>query len=353
MGALGGLLGIGGGNAPGAGNVGSTDAQRNLASAYFNDALGKQATYANQQAQGIGNQNAVFQQQQDLANALQQQTQGGGPNPALQQLANTTGQNVSQQAALMAGQRGAGANVGLMARQAAGVGAGVQQQAVGQGALMRMQQQLAAQQQLQQQQQNMGNIANTQSAQQLQGISNLGNMTLNNQGQMLGAMANAQALNSQAQQGQAQRQGQFIGGLGNAAGAALGTLGGSGEMSEWEANGGHYAVGGQVSSGPQSSFAKHLLGLNAPQKSEGGLVDIVVSPGEKIVPPEQVNSAAKGMAQGQTVPGKAKVSGDSQKNDTVPMKVPPGTVVVKRTMAKNSRDSATFVRNVLAKRGRK
>ena len=43
-----------------------------------------------------------FRQGQDLANQLSEQAQGRGPNPALAQLQQTTGQNVANQAALMA-----------------------------------------------------------------------------------------------------------------------------------------------------------------------------------------------------------------------------------------------------------
>lgn len=118
------------------------------------DAQGQQQAFlaAIQAQNGLGNQSSVFNQYQNVAN-------GTGPNPAQAMLNNATGQNVAQQAALMAGQRGASQNVGLMARQAAQQGAGIQQQAVGQGASMQAQQSLNAMA-------GMGNIANTQAAQQ-------------------------------------------------------------------------------------------------------------------------------------------------------------------------------------------
>ncbi len=103
-------------------------------------------------ASGLQN---VLGQQQATAGQLQGIANGTGPNPAQAALNNATGQNIASQAALMAGQRGAGANVGLMARQAAQQGAGIQQQAVGQGAEMQAQQQLAALGQLSGQQQAM------------------------------------------------------------------------------------------------------------------------------------------------------------------------------------------------------
>ena len=112
---------------------------------------------ASQQAlAGYGSAQGIQAQQQGLANQLQAETQGGGPNPAQAALAQNTGTNVANQAALMAGQRGAGANAGLIARQAAQQGASTQQQAVGQAANLQAQQQLAAQQELQQQQATMG-----------------------------------------------------------------------------------------------------------------------------------------------------------------------------------------------------
>ncbi len=89
------------------------------------------------------------------ADMLQGIANGTGPNPAQAMLNQQTGANVAQQAALMAGQRGAGANVGLMARQAAQQGAGIQQQAVGQGATMQANQSLGAIGQMGAQQQAM------------------------------------------------------------------------------------------------------------------------------------------------------------------------------------------------------
>jgi hypothetical protein len=105
-------------------------------------ALGQQQSFLNALGAqgGIGNQANVFQQQQQLANQLGQQAMGGGPNPALAQLQGTTGQNISNQAAMMAGQRGGGANAGLMARQIGNMGANVQQQAGNQAAVLRAQQ---------------------------------------------------------------------------------------------------------------------------------------------------------------------------------------------------------------------
>lgn len=105
---------------------------------------------------GYGQAQELQGQEQNLANTLQSQAAGGGPNPAQAALAQNTGNNVSQQAALMAGQRGSGANAGLIARQAAMQGVATQQNATGQAATLQAQQTLAAQQALQQQQALMG-----------------------------------------------------------------------------------------------------------------------------------------------------------------------------------------------------
>lgn len=124
-------------------------------------ATGNQQALAQQQAlvqalqaqNGIGNQSNIY-------NQLQGVVSGTGPNPAQAQLAQATGANTANQAALMAGQRGAGSNVGLMARQAAQQGAANQQSAAGQAATLQANQSLNALQ-------SAGNIANTQVANQM------------------------------------------------------------------------------------------------------------------------------------------------------------------------------------------
>lgn len=188
--------------------------------------LGNQAgAMANQQAlahdmavqNGVGNQGSVFGQQQALANQLQGMANGSGPNPAQAQLAQQTGANTANQAALMAGQRGAGANSGLMARQAGQIGAANQQQAVGQGATLQAQQQLAAIQALQNQQGAMGNLANAQVGQQMgqnaqvaglanqqvgqqqQGIQNFNQAAQSQQANLLGAQGQNNATNASMQ----------------------------------------------------------------------------------------------------------------------------------------------------------
>lgn len=131
---------------------GTNTAQLNTAYGGVQGALGAQTNLANtvapQAATAVGNQNAIAAQELAMS-------QGQGPNPAQTELNTATGQNVAAQAALMAGQRGASANVGQIARESAQQGAATQQQAVGQAATLEAQQQIAAQQ-------NLTNLSNNQ-----------------------------------------------------------------------------------------------------------------------------------------------------------------------------------------------
>lgn len=131
--------------------------------------------------QGIANQSNVYNQYQGIAN-------GTGPNPAMAQLNQTTGQNVANQSAMMAGQRGANANVGLLARQAAQQGAATQQQAVGQGATLQANQSLAALGQ-------MGSIAGQQVGQQATATSGLSQAQQQEQANLLGGLGNQNSAN--------------------------------------------------------------------------------------------------------------------------------------------------------------
>jgi hypothetical protein len=356
--------------------------------------LNQQQAFLNalQAQNGIGNQSSVFAQQQGLANQLGQQAQGQGPNPALAQLSNTTGQNVSNQASLMASQRGASANTGLIARQAAQQGAGVQQQAAGQAAVMRAQQQLAAQQQLQAQQAQMAGLSTQQVGQQA-GASQVYNQALQGQQQMLlnalsqhnqanvGMQGNINSANAGIQQslisGQAgiagvnaQAQGNLIGGTIGGAGAAM--MAAHGGMVKG------YAEGGEVS-GPQSFAGKFLKGFGSSFQSDqppmfqagqtmgkglGMGMNSLFSPqpeDQSIIPQNQYATAfsrggmsSKNLKSGGKVPGQAKVSGDNLKNDTVPAMLSPKEIVIPRsiTMSEDAPEKAAkFVAAILAREG--
>ncbi len=337
---LGGALGLGGqgtGWKPQQANLLQTATPEQLAAAQsgVQSGLGQQQSFLNalQGQNGIGNQSQVFAQQQALANQLQQQSMGQGPNPAQQMLANATGQNVAQQAALMGSQRGAGANAGLMARQASQQGAGIQQQGAGQAALMGAQQQIAAQQQLQNQQQMMAGLAGQQVGQQGNALNSLNQFQQGNQGQMLNAAGNlnsanvSQTNNSNTIQGQLQGQqakqgGQLLGGLMGAAGAAF----------------------------PMYTMAAKGLGAMAgAQKAfDGG--EILNKGGQ---PHQHYHEYLSNFEAGGAVGGQALVKGDSPKNDVVPAMLSPKEIVLPRsiTMDKNAPDKAReFVMAIMARK---
>jgi len=345
--------------------------QINQANQGVNNALAQQQAFVNavNGANGIGNLSSVYGQLQGVAN-------GTGPNPAQAMLAQATGANVANQAALMAGQRGAGANPALIARQAAQAGAGVQQNAAGQAATLQANQSLNALGQL-------GGIAGLQAGMQQGALSGLNQYALAGQGQQLNAGQGLNQTNLAQQQGvntinaglagQTQKlQGQLIGGAlsglsgglsslagggGGAASGGPGAIGGGGAASTMFAG----ATGGKVSDtgigsnpviGPRSMLGKHLT------MSQGGKVPALLSPGEKYLDPKQAKEVASGKKSisetGKTIPGKAKVKGDSLKNDTVKAKLDAGGVVVKRSVM-NSPDvvdkAHAFVSAVMAQHG--
>lgn len=302
-----------------------------------------------------------LQKQTDIYNQYGNIASGQGPNPAQAMLANATGANVANQAALMAGQRGAAANPALIARQAAQQGAGIQQQAAGQGAALQAQQQLAALG-------AQGSLANTmvgnQATQQQNAVGNAGNIA-----QMgLGANQHAIDFNAQQQAARQQQQGQLVGSLMGAAGTALaGPLGGAiggmfGGSSPVDYNSldiqkqRGFAEGGDVKAGPQSYISHHFLGM-----AHGGKVPAMVSPGEKYLKPEDVKKVEKGanpMKVGEKIPGKPKVDGakNSYANDTVHKTLDEGGIVLPRSVTKSKnpeKAAADFVAAILAKNGKR
>lgn len=157
-----------------------------------NNAYNQQAAFAQALTaqNGAGNQGQVFAQQQALNNQLQGVANGTGPNPAMAQLNQTTAQNIGNQAALMAGQRGVGQNAGLLARQQAMNGANIQQQAVGQGATLQSQQQLNALGAIGSNLNNSGTLATNQVAGTNTALGNAGTMADQQQANILGAINN-------------------------------------------------------------------------------------------------------------------------------------------------------------------
>jgi hypothetical protein len=296
----------------------------------------------------------ALESQKLVQEQLRNQMAGTGPSVAQRQLAQATGQNVAQQAALLAGQRGASQNVGLAGRTIGQLGTQAQQQSAGQAATLRAGEQLAAQQRLADL--ASGQLGQVQQAQQtgLQG-------TLGAQQNVMNALGQY----NQAQQQAAQQRGNIMGGLLGAAGTilggpvagALGSLAGNifskkgpagSNISDYTS----LAHGGEVD---DHDYVKHIeSGITNFKK--GGSVPAMVSPGERYLPPREVAQVKEGkkpaVKAGEQIPGQAKVKGDSLKNDIVPANLEPGGIVIPRSVmqSKNPEDSAQkFVAAVLAK----
>lgn len=267
MSAIGGMLGLNGGLGGTGFNTTAGTNPGQLAAAYqgTQGALGSQQALLNaiQAQNGLGNQSQVY-------NQLQGVVSGTGPNPAAAMLANSTGANVANQAALMAGQRGAGANVGLMARQAAQQGAGIQQNAVGQAAQMQAQQSLNALGQA-------GQMANTQAGNQIAATGANTQAQMNEQQMLQGA--NAQNNNIQGQLANTRLQGgqqlisSAIGGAMSAAGGGMGAY--DGGVIGYADGGGVGAAGGI--SGPQSMLGQDMAKFSAAPQTDDQLANGVSS----------------------------------------------------------------------------
>lgn len=300
------------------------------------------------QAQGgIGNQQNVFNQQQATAGQLQNIANGQGPNPAAAALNQATGANTANQASLMAGQRGAAVNPGLVARMAANVGAANQQNAVGQTATLEAQQQLAGINALTGQQANLANTAAQQVGQQANATQNY-NAAAQGQQQNLLNSINQQNANQVGMQSNINNANAGVAGINakNQANMLNGIIGGAGTATEAV-----FADGGQV--GPKSKIGQHLKNpMNA-----GGTVPAMVSPGEKYLSPKEAEKVASGKESpskaGKIIPGKAKVKGDSLENDTVPAKLKEGGIVIPRSVMQSKdpeKGAAAFVRAHMSKK---
>ena len=390
----------------------------------FVNALQAQQGGANSQQQalnglqglGANNQGAVNQQQaasslqglgatspgaanlQSTFGALQGVANGTGPNPAAAQLAQATGANTANQASLMAGQRGAGANVGLMGREIAQQGAANQQNAIGQAASLQANQSLGALGQ-------MGSIAGQQAGNQLSALQGAGSLGTAQAGQQLGALQGAGSLAGQqvgqqqsalaqnqsanlaqqqaqlgalANQNQVQAsqygtQGGFQQSQNQLAGSTIGgLLGGLGTVGAALAKAA--ATGGEIKSshignnpvlerqGPKSYLARSMQPgfthdhMVSPKMAEGGKVPAMVSPGEVYLPKDEAKAAASGkvdpLAVGKKIPGEAKVRGDSLKNDTVPATLEEGGCVIPRSELESKdphKAAAKFVADHISK----
>lgn len=249
-----------------------------------------------------------------LAGQLQQQSAGGGPNPAQMQFQQNAGQIAGQQAQAYAQNRAL--NPGLAARLAGTQGGQLQMQAANQAGIQQAQQQLASQQLL-------GGLAGSQQQQ----------------------VNEASAINQKIAQGNQEAKSKLFGGVAQGAGAAFGMA----------------AHGGMIN--PHMDMIRSIYHSDpkldqVPQMdrfAEGGQVPVLVSPGERYLPPEDAKEVASGanpMKKGEKIPGKASVKGDSYKNDTVKANLEEGGIVIPRSILNSDnpeKEAQKFVAQALKK----
>jgi hypothetical protein len=360
--------------------------QRNLAQALI------------QQSKGPG---VSTDQQQQLANTLQAQSQGQGPSLAQQQLANATNQNASNAASQVASQKGI--NPAQAARMVGQNQAAANQQAAGQSAMTRAQEQFGAQNQ---QAGVLNNIANTQlsnrqqalQAQQTAGgvMQGAGSQALSSQqtaNSLLGTTSagqnsqnNTAVQNHQTTQGlsaqisgqNADRTNSTVGSLINAGGAGVSALtnfahGGIVPGVQYFSGGGGVDVSGITA--PLTHFSESFGGSAArsggplaSMMGKGGGSGAAGALGEQGVAEGSGAAATAGMgdvlgevaplallaAHGGGVPGKAAVRGDSPRNDTVPAVLSPGEVVLPRSVTQSpdaDKKAAAFVAAIKKHKG--
>lgn len=280
--------------------------------------------------QGI-NQNMT--QEQALAQQLQLQAAGQGPNPALQELNQATNRNIQQGAGMIASQKGI--NPALAARMASQNTAMANQQAAGQAASLGAHQQLAAQGQMGQLYGQLGN--QNQNYQALLQQANQSQNALMSQNSLA-----SQGMNANIAAGNAATRGainsSLVGGF-----TGLAALGGRNM-----AGGNNSGTGSMGGGGGQGSYASSNNGSGGSEDwtsmSKGGMAN-----GPKSFAGKHLH--AHNMKKGGHVPGKSQVKGDSLKNDTVPAMLSPGEIVIPRTKANDPDAARKFVAAILAKKG--
>lgn len=352
---------------------------------------------ANTQASGgAGPASGTIARQSLLSDQLQAAANGQGPNPALEQLKQTTQNNINSAAGQVASARGI--NPALAARMAVDSAGGANQQAAGQAATLSAEQQIAARDALARNLAATGSAQLGQQATGVQALGTAGGLNLGAQGLNANVASQNANLDLESQKAQAGIAGQnaqtnagLVGGLMNGVGGYLGLAEGGvvpkagGPLSEYLASLHGLADGGAVkpeaeekpaenvkrplpaNSSPSIYDAKAKIGghnaqldaaLNGEGMAHGGKVPVRLSPQEVVVPPtlaKRPDAAARYVASGAgKVPGKAKVEGDSPKNDTVSATLTPGSVVIPRhiTQGPNAAErSASFVASVLKRSG--
>lgn len=366
----------------------------------LSDALGANNNFQAQSAgntsaqvqQQYGQQQDIYGQQQALASQLLAQTQGQGPGQQLIQ--QQAGQLGAQQGAIMASARGASSNPALVARQAAMAGAQGQQQALNSQAALQLQSQNALSQQYGQmagqtlQGQSIGQGAIAAQNQVNAGVAGQNASTNKGiAGGILGAIggglfAHGGEIPKMATGGMAPLMGiQQYGG-------AVATPAADNSFGDAFAGGmkaGHglkdYLARGKIATPETPQLQMPELGASAvPTMPVAGIgspgafganqslsSDPMLNPMQPIpvAQPSALAMPAFGamsqggqisfnqMLAGGSVPGKAEVEGDSEKNDTEPTLLSPGEIVLPRSIAQHPdapEKAAEFIRHLRSKK---
>lgn len=371
------------------------DARRAEFAAQLAQAQARQGAQINQ-----GASNEVRGRQMTLADQLTAQAAGQGPSLAGMQLQQATNRNLAQAAALASSGRG-GAQGGLGMRQVQNQQADIAGQAARDAAILRVQEQLQARESLggllnqtrgtdvslatnqAQIQQDQNALNDQQSRFYGQGMMDL------DQKQREALMAleklkvDQQVANEQARAGAyagaAKSRGDLIGNVGAGIAAAFSDKrlkknikDGGKSVDDFMKN---YAMGGEVKAemapkppeegddSSETSVDKFLKGWSTSAMGQSGAGEsgqaklgkaigtgigkAMKGSGQDDLEEEDGLSkklgpamkAMAGMSQGEEVAGKAKVAGDSLKNDTVPIKASPGEIVLPRTVAQSGDES--------------
>lgn len=279
--------------------------------------------------------------QKDLANQFGQVATG--QNSPLQQLANSqANQNAQQAAGVYANNRAI--NPALAARQASNLQSQANQGVANTLAMQR----LGA---MGQQGQIYGQLGH-----QIQGMQGLTQGAIANQNQAINqsnATAAGVAGNNQQMAGKA------VGGVFSALAPGMGMMSGGGggggapggDFSG--ANGGMGMGSGASAGGPMDMVASNPEILAA---AHGGQIPRMSRGGQchrnpMIMAQQGFMNRAQNMKGGGSVPGQAKIQGDSLKNDTVPAMLSPGEIVVPRSKASDPDAARNFVAAVLKRKG--
>jgi hypothetical protein len=358
--------------------------------------------------QAVANQGESYGQQQSFINSLVARSTGAGPSVAQNQLRQATDANTANVASQVASNRSL--SPAAAARLAIEGGVQAQTQSAGQAATLRAQEQLANTSLLgqalgQQGSQNLGALGTLAGAQ-----GNLNNVNAGVAGQNASLQLGQEQLAAGVGAGDAKTNAGIVGGVLQGGAAALAALADGGEVPAAPGGGtsqlysymsdlhdpnvaldvpggdanrpttaataprvapapgggagakavssGLSAAGKDVAGDDSTSAYNQITGMRLAGAgsiyASGGRVPALVSPQEVVVPPDVAKSPARAgayVAEGAgKVPGRAKVEGDSPRNDTVSARLVPGSIVVPRSITQGDdapARAASFVASVM------